>query len=97
MNGEIMIISFDGVGKDALEYALKGEISCLIECNPIHGPRVKSIIDALNQGKKPEKMTYVQEEIYSVVRGVDAISIDGVEYKVTPMSQEIIRQKINNN
>lgn len=97
MNGEIMIISFDGVGKDALEYALKGEISCLIECNPIHGPRVKSIIDALNQGKKPEKMTYVQEEIYSVERGVDVISIDGVEYKVTPMSQEIIRQKINNN
>lgn len=37
-NGEIMIVSFDGVGEAARAYAREGKIACIGECNPLHGP-----------------------------------------------------------
>lgn len=36
--GEIMVISFDGVDEDAIRYLTEGKITCIVECNPLHGP-----------------------------------------------------------
>lgn len=91
-NGEIMVISFDGVGEEAVQHALNGEISCIVECNPIHGPRVKAIIDALEKKEKVAKMTYVEEEIYSVEDVVRFVTIEDNTYEVTPIGEHSLAE-----
>ena len=86
-NGEIMVISFDGVKKGALNYALENKISCIAECNPLHGPRVRSIINTLEEGGIPEKFEYVDERIYSADNTVTKLQIDGADYAVTVLTE----------
>ena len=57
--GEIMIISFDGVNENAINYVLEGKITCIAECNPLHGPRVQAIIEALENSTCAEMMSGV--------------------------------------
>ena len=60
---DIIIISFDA-NKEAFNRMIAGEINCDVECNPLHGPRVAEIIQALEAGQKPEKVMYVVEEVF---------------------------------
>jgi simple sugar transport system substrate-binding protein len=80
--GEIMIVSFDGVNETALEYAREGKISCIAECNPMHGPRVDALIKALERGEQPDKFNYVDEKIYSSIPDVTAVTVDDKTYTV---------------
>ena len=89
-NGDILVMSFDGVNEDAINYCLKGTIACIVECNPLHGPRVESIISTLESGGTPDKLEYVNETLYSSFESVDAVTIDGVAYPVTILTQDII-------
>lgn len=57
---DVTIISFDAA-HDALKLVLAGELNLDVECNPLHGPRVRALIEQLNSGKMPEKFTYVDE------------------------------------
>ena len=61
--GDITILSFDAV-KAAFEAMLAGDIDVDVECNPLHGPRVASLIQDLEAGKTVEKIAYVSEGIY---------------------------------
>lgn len=83
LNGEIMVISFDGVNELAMDYVKQGKISVEAECNPLHGPRVRSIIETLEAGDTPEKYTYVEESVYSSNPKIKKLSIDGAFYEVT--------------
>ena len=87
-DGEIMVISFDGVNEEAIRYILEGKITCIAECNPLHGPRVQAIIELLEEGGTPEKRQYVDEEIYSSNGTVNSLTIDGIDYAVTILAQE---------
>jgi ABC-type sugar transport system substrate-binding protein len=62
-NGDIIIISFDGV-RAAFEAMIEGKIDACVECNPLHGPRVESIIQALERGEKVEKFVFVKESVF---------------------------------
>lgn len=57
---DVTIVSFDAAHK-ALEMVMTGEISYDVECNPLHGPRVKAVIEKLESGGKPPKFTFVEE------------------------------------
>lgn len=57
---DVTIISFDAAG-EALRMILSGELNLDVECNPMHGPRVKAIIEMLQRGETPQKYTYVDE------------------------------------
>lgn len=92
-NGEIMVMSFDGVNRGALEYALLNKITCIAECNPLHGPRVQAIIEMLEQGKTPEKFSYVDEQIFSADDTVKVLEIDGKQYDVTLLTREMLNNK----
>ena len=61
---EISIISFDA-NKAALEMLMRGEISYVVECNPLHGPRVQAIIEQLERSEPPLKFTYVEETAFA--------------------------------
>lgn len=89
-NGDIMVISFDGVKSDAKRYVVDGKISCIAECNPLHGPRVKAVIDSLEAGKSPDKFYYVDGEIYTADKSVESIVIDEVKYDITVLTEEMI-------
>lgn len=60
----VIMISFDAVSS-ALEACLEGRINLCVECNPLHGPRIVSIIDLMRHGVMPEKMNYVDEMCFS--------------------------------
>lgn len=88
-NGEIMIISFDGVNEDAMNCVLQDKIACIAECNPLHGPRVQEIIKLLEAGKTPDKFSYVDEELYSANETVTEITVDGIVYPVTIITDSL--------
>ena len=60
---DVTIISFDS-SRHALMLLMGGEISYDVECNPLHGPRVQTIIEQLESGKTPPKLTFVEETAF---------------------------------
>lgn len=96
-NGEIMVLSFDGVNKDAIRYVLEDKITCIAECNPLHGPRVKAIIEMLENGQTPEKFSYVDEQIFSAYEGIDTLDFDGNNYPVTIVTPEMVKEQVVGN
>lgn len=82
MNGDVMVVSFDGVNEKSLEYCREGKISCIAECNPLHGPRVRALIESLEKGETPEKFNYVDEGLFSCVNTVKKVTVDDVEYAI---------------
>ncbi len=92
-SGEIMVLSFDGVKKEAMEYVLQDKITCIAECNPLHGPRVKAIIEALEAGVTPDKYSYVDEEIYSASEVVSSLKVGETTYDVIILTHDIIDQR----
>lgn len=86
--GEIMVLSFDGVKEQALEDVLDNKISCIAECNPLHGPRVEAIIETLESGRTPEKREYVDEELFTALPEITTISVGGQYYSVNILNRE---------
>ena len=82
-HGEIMVLAFDGSSDQAVEAVRNGKISCIGECNPLHGPRVEKIIKNLRDGITPDKYEYVDEDIFSADDSVRSVKIDGETYPVT--------------
>lgn len=87
INGEIMVISFDGVNEEALELVKENKIACIAECNPLHGPRVQAIIELLETGKMPDKFAYVSEKIFTADTTVTQIVVDEHYYEVTVLEK----------
>ena len=77
-DGDVMIISFDAT-RGGLTYCLEGKIDLDVECNPLHGPRVKSIIEMLENGETPEKKWFVSET-YFTKENLSEEFIDSREY-----------------
>ena len=55
---DIIIISFDA-GRNAVQAVADGLINATVECNPLHGPRVRENIELLEAGVIPQKRQYV--------------------------------------
>ncbi len=87
LKGETMIVSFDGFNEDARAAVAAGKISCIGECNPMHGPRVESIIRKLEAGEKAEKYQYVTEGIFSDTDLIPTVMISGQERSVTVITE----------
>lgn len=64
LNGQVTIISFDATS-NALNDCLDGKINLCVECNPLHGPKVASIIQMLEQGKTPPRRTFLEETMFT--------------------------------
>ncbi len=60
---DVTIVSFDA-NRTALMMVMAGEISYDVECNPLHGPRVRAVIQQLEKGETPLKYTYVEESAF---------------------------------
>lgn len=87
-NGEIMIISFDGVNEEALKYIREGKIACIAECDPMHGNRLEILITYMDGGGKPNKFNNVNGKVYSGYDHINIIEIDGKSYGVKILGME---------
>ncbi|MCR4738923.1 MAG: ABC transporter substrate-binding protein [Lachnospiraceae bacterium] len=76
-DGEIMVVAFDGACDQAIEEVISGRISCIGECNPLHGPRVSKIIRNLESGIIPDKYEYVEEGLISADDTVKTVFAGG--------------------
>lgn len=88
-DGDILVMSFDTT-KQGITDTLSGDIIVNTECNPLHGPRVEQIIKQLQAGETPEKQAYVEEGIYAYGSDVPSVSIDGTDYEVTEVTQDVV-------
>ena len=70
--GGVTLISFDAV-RTALTYCKEGKIDLCAECNPLHGPRVCAIIEQLERGEAPEKLSYISEQLFTATQITDAL------------------------
>ncbi len=89
-NGEILLVSFDAA-KKGLSYVMDGKIACDGDCNPLHGPRLKIIIEKLKNGEAVDKITYVEEKIYALDDTVKEIAVNGTAYPVTRVTEDILK------
>lgn len=96
LNGEIMVVSFDGVDVKALKDVKEGKISCIAECNPLHGPWVEEIIQMMEMGKTPPKYTYVDEGMYSNEEVASSVTIYGSSYMIKKVTPEMLMELENN-
>ena len=71
-DGGVTFISFDA-GRTALSYCKDGKIDLCAECNPLHGPRVRAIIEQLERGETPDKMVCVPEQLFTAGQITDAL------------------------
>lgn len=85
-------MSFDST-KTGLTDVKDGKIILDTECNPLHGPRVEEIIKSLEAGKEPDKKQYVDEEVFAAVKDVAKISVDGKDYDVTVVTDDVISKR----
>lgn len=92
-HGEVMIVSFDGFNEEARACVAQGKIACIGECNPMHGPRVESIIRKLEANEQPEKYQYVLEGIFSDTDEIGTVMISGQERTVTVITDKDIKGK----
>ena len=88
-DGDILVMSFDTT-KQGITDTLSGDIVVNTECNPLHGPRVEQIIKQLQAGETPEKQAYVEEGIYAYGSDVASVTIDGTDYEVTEVTQDVV-------
>lgn len=90
--GEIMILSFDGVSTESMDCVLKDEITCIGECNPLHGPRVEALIRILEEGRIPKKFSYVEEGLYAHDDTVVSVTVDDKIYCVQQVDRELCKE-----
>lgn len=60
---DILIVSIDGV-RDAFQAMLDGKLNCSVECNPLLGPQLFSVIERLGKGEKIPKRIQTEEGVF---------------------------------
>lgn len=88
-DGDILVISFDAT-HGGIVNTMKGKIVLNVECNPLHGPRVEDIIKKLEEGKEVDKQIFTEERMYSHGADVPVITVDGTDYEITEVTQDIV-------
>ncbi len=61
---DVTLISFDG-SREALEYVAEGKINVDVECNPLSGTLLSSVIQRLSDGQSVEKEYYMEEMVFT--------------------------------
>jgi simple sugar transport system substrate-binding protein len=60
---DIVIVSIDAV-KGAFEAMVAGKLNCTVECNPLIGPQLFDLIEAVGAGKSVRKRVVVEESVF---------------------------------
>ena len=91
-NGEILVISFDAANS-GLSMVLEGKIALDVECNPLQGEAVKSLINAITSGESFEKYTYIKESAFSSDDTVNSVMVNDEICDITTITPEILQER----
>ncbi|MCR5108633.1 MAG: ABC transporter substrate-binding protein [Lachnospiraceae bacterium] len=91
-NNEILILSFDA-SNEGLRLTMDGVIAVNTECSPLYGDMLVEMIEALGDGEKLEKNTYIEEEQFSNFKGIGSLRIDGNSYFVNEVDEELLENR----
>ena len=69
---DIVIISVDGV-RGAFEAMVAGKSNCTVECNPLFGPQVFDLIEAIAAGRPVPRVVRVKESVYDQSQAAAAL------------------------
>lgn len=76
--GDVKVIAFDA-NKWALQNVFDGKFNLDVECNPLHGPRLVTLIQSLEKGETIEKNVYIEEEMFDTATITQAV-VDARSY-----------------
>ena len=91
-NGEVLVISFDS-SRTGLHYTLYGQIAFNVECSPLYGPDVISLIRQLEAGEETERRIYQEESQFSAFTEISEIEVDGTKYPVEMLTEELLAER----
>jgi len=60
---DIVIVTIDAE-QAAIEALMRGEVNCVVECNPMQGPDIIRLATLLAQGEAIPKISYMIEEVF---------------------------------
>jgi len=76
--GDVKVIAFDA-NKWALQNVFDGKFNLDVECNPLHGTRLVTLIQSLEKGETIEKNVYIEEEMFDTATITQAV-VDARSY-----------------
>ena len=69
---DIVIGSIDAV-REGVQAVVDGKINCVVECNPLFGPKVYDTITKLGAGDKGERKSFNKDELFDATNAAAAL------------------------
>jgi len=69
---DIIIVSIDAV-REGVQAVVDGKINCVVECNPLFGPKVYDTITKLGAGEKVERKSFNKDELFDATNAAAAL------------------------
>jgi simple sugar transport system substrate-binding protein len=73
---DIVIITIDAE-QAAIDALIRGELNCVIECNPKQGPGIMELALTLARGEPIERLIHVEEQVFSEGEDLSALAPRG--------------------
>ena len=70
---DVMIVSIDAV-KEGIQAVVDGKMNCVVECNPLFGPRVYDLAAKIVAGEKVPRVQYNQDELFDSTNAAAVIA-----------------------
>ena len=61
---DIIIVTIDAE-QAAIDALRRGEINCVVECNPMQGPEIMNLVRLLSRGQSIPRVTFMNEEVFT--------------------------------
>jgi len=69
---DIVIVSIDAV-REGVQAVVDGKINCVVECNPLFGPKVYDTVARLLAGEKVERKAFNKDELFDSTNAAAAL------------------------
>jgi simple sugar transport system substrate-binding protein len=69
---DIIIVSIDAI-REGIQAVIDGKINCVVECNPLFGPKVYDTIERVLAGEKVPRKSFNKDELFDSTNAAAAI------------------------
>ena len=69
---DIMVVSIDAI-KEGVQAVADGRMNCVVECNPLFGPKIYDTIEKILKGETVPKSSYNKDELYDSTNAAAAL------------------------
>jgi len=70
---DIIIVSIDAI-REGIQAVIDGKINCVVECNPLFGPKVYDTIERVLAGEKVPRKSFNKDELFDSTNAASAIA-----------------------